>query len=449
MMRRRFELLCRAVGVGALGIGTVLAWRTADVSAKAPTFGVLPSTLADSTGSAVARDLAGLVARTATDPAWPAVQVSLSAIPSGAVRAVLGAAKLAGVPLSWSDGTSARGLATSASAVVRPQGGVMVRAQGNGSQPLVLRDAVSVLDSVGVGHTGLIVRGAHLANVVTASQGASRASIPVPPPVEVRRVLLMAKPGWEAKFVIAALEEEGWQVDGSLDFGRRASVSTGRSSLPDTTRHAVLVVLDSGLVSAKTLSRYLAQGGGVVLAGDALLDPAMASVRPADARGNLAAVPGALLTAVQREGLDRYRLHVSAGAVVLQGDTLGEVVEPSVVVRRVGIGRVLASAYRETWRWRMAGSEEGMDAHRAWWSGLLSAVAFAPAAPALSVASAMRPGDAAPYADLVAALGPASTTSRAVVPAKASGASWHWLLYAVASLALLAEWCSRRVRGAP
>jgi len=243
------------------------------------------------------------------------------------------------------------------------------------------------------------------------------------------------------------MEERGWNVDGSLQLSPKTSVTVGTPSALDTARFAVVIVLDSGVTSVSTLTRYLTQGGGVIIAGDALRDAALTSILPASVSAQRSAVPGALLTNAPRDGLSLWRLTPRARTVVLQYDGSGARRTPAVVVQRRGAGRVLVSGYRETWRWRMEGNDDGIDAHRAWWNALVSDVAFTPHSMRDEATSAW-PGDAAPYADLVARWDvPAATTVTA--PLTEQTTSRRWILYLVAVIALLGEWGSRRLRGAP
>lgn len=451
MTRRPAELVARLVGVGALVAALVLLLRVPSVSASRDVYALSSGAVNDSSAATAVGELSSLIARTANDSARPSVHLALSRIPDATVRRALSAAHAAGISVGWTDSTSASGLAIAADAEVDPQGGTVIRARGTSARPLLVRDDASLLDSVANGANGLVVRGARLSGGVIATQGASRATAVVPRAATLRRILLGARPGWEAKFVAAALEERGWQVDGSLLVARRASVTLGAPVSLDTARYAAVIVLDSGVVSTDALTRFARQGGGVILSADALNAPTSSSLRPASIVGVRAAVPGALLTDSPRQGLDAFELKAAPRAVVLQQETSGAKREPSVVAWRIGAGRVLASAYRETWRWRMEGTDDGIDEHRNWWSALVSAAAFVPADTSSEMESlfaAPFPGNAAPYADLVARLGAPSPT----LPAKITtpGAPTRiWLLFLIASLALLTEWTMRRLRGAP
>ena len=451
MTLRPAELMARLIGVVALLAALVAMMRGPSVPNARDTGTLPPSALSDSSGGTAVRELTAMLARSAGDTARQKLHITLQKIPDAKVRTVLTTARAVGMDVAWSDSTAAVGLAVAASAEIDPQGGNVVRARGNGSQPLLVRDDVGLLDSVGNALAGVVVRGVRLSGEAIAQQGRSRATTPVPRAATVRRLLLAARPGWEAKFVTAALEERGWQVDGSLVIARRASVTVGAPAALDTARYAAAIVLDSGVIGADALTRFVRQGGGVILAGEALSAPATASLRPASIVGVRAAVPGALLTAAPRQGLDAFELRPAARAIVLQQEPRGLRREPSVVAWRIGAGRVIASAYRETWRWRMEGTDEGIDEHRKWWSALVSAAAFVPtdSAGARAVTAATHfPGSAAPYADLVARLG-APSPPPASHMASPSSTSRMWILFVVASLALLTEWALRRLRGAP
>ena len=123
----------------------------------------------------------------------------------------------------------------------------------------------------------------------------------------------------------------------------------------------------------------------------------------------------------------------------------------TIVARRFGAGRVVESAYDGMWEWRMAGPDGSLDAHRKWWSELVSAAAFAPeqlngvaGAPVEQYNDA--PGRGAPYADTKASLG--NSIALPVNAARTSGSrNWEVPLVLMAMLCLLAEWASRRLRG--
>ncbi len=450
--RRAVELVLRVVALAALATSVGIFWRESAMPTASAAV-ISRAAFLDTTGLTTVGELARELAResNATSASWPRLFADIGSVPALAARRAMSAAVAAGVPFTWHDGTNASGIALSAEAILDPNGGVLLRSSVGSSlmihpaPALVLHDAVGVLDS---GMTDMLaLRATRIAGRPTASRGASRAYVELPSLPALRHVLLLARAGWEAKFVVAALEERGWTIDGLLQLSPTTSVRIGTPSTLDTSRFAAVVVLDSGVARVAALTRFVKQGGGVVLAGDALRDASLTSIVPAIVNEPRSAVPGALLTAVPRDGLAMWRLTPRARAIVLQYDGSGARRTPAVVVQRRGAGRVVVSGYWDTWRWRMEGDDDGIVAHRAWWSALVSDVAFAPRANRDKFAT-VWPGDAAPYADLVARWG----TSGAL-PFVASSTehtqSRRWLLYVFAVIALLGEWRSRRLRGAP
>ena len=431
----------------------MLRWSVADV--------------ADSGATALATSLVREVVAAAGDTPPRVVTAELPAVPRARARALLGAVDGADITVQWIDRTQAAGLALSAAAVAGPSGAVDVRVAGAMAAspavlaPLVLRDGGGTLDSM----PNTRRAGWRLASVsppLRASVGASEASVAVVTPLFARRVMLMAQPGWESKFTAAALEEAGWPVDGSYRVSPRAAVTLGAPARLDTARYAVVVLLDSMSVDAAGITRFVRQGGGLVLSGDALRIAALASISPVRATSLRGAVAGALLTEAPARGLEAWELVANRGASVVQSDPSDHGhVEPVLVAQRVGAGRVVASAYRNSWRWRMEGTDDGAAEHRAWWGGVLALAAGvpsgAPAAAGDSLVDAF-PGDAAPYADLVGRLGgpvaaagagePAPVLARTAFAAQMDRLrAAPGLLFMIIALALLGEWASRRLRG--
>jgi hypothetical protein len=98
----------------------------------------------------------------------------------------------------------------------------------------------------------------------------------------------------------------------------------------------------------------------------------------------------------------------------------------------------------------MAGGDESAAAHRAWWSRLVAAVAYAPLAPLAPLAprgSGLTSVDETPLASLVDAVGP-STPMEGRIAAHSDNARLDWMLFILIAACLLAEWTSRRLRGA-
>jgi hypothetical protein len=90
----------------------------------------------------------------------------------------------------------------------------------------------------------------------------------------------------------------------------------------------------------------------------------------------------------------------------------------------------------------MTGGDSGIVVHRAWWAGLVGAVAYTPAVPRASPDRA----DPAPLVATYERLGP-PTTSGAIGQRLRTGPLLPAWAFALIVLALLAEWASRRLRG--
>ncbi|WP_373067469.1 hypothetical protein [Gemmatimonas sp.] len=416
------------------------------------------SDLADSSATVLTTALVREIISASGDTQPRRVNVELTAVPSQRARAMLGAVVGADVSVNWIDRTQASGLALSATAVAGPSGAVDVRVVGAPSSLLlVLRDAGGTLDSI----PNTRVAAWRLASVsppLRAAIGASEARVPTRLPAFTRRVMLMAQPGWESKFVTAALEEAGWHIDGRYRVSPRAAVTLGAPGRVDTARYAVVVLLDSVAVDAVAIRRFVQQGGGVVLGGDALRIPALAAISPVRVTMVRGAVAGALLTDTPQRGLEAWELVANRGAFVVRSDDSDHGhAEPALVAQRIGAGRVVASAYRNSWRWRMEGTDDGAAEHRAWWGSVLALAAGVPAMADDAVVDAY-PGNAAPYADLVARVGlPVSVDGMTAAPAARALSAFDQLmdrlraapglLFMVIAMALLGEWASRRLRG--
>ncbi len=486
-MRSPAETLARTVGVGALLIALIAAvttaWRSGDGQPRRPN-AVLQltthnrhadSAMADAVREAIVRTSAHTVAQRPTsqrlgqEAQSPAATVRLrvTSVPAASVRAVLGAAASAGVTTAWENATGVRALAVSVSRELSPTRASVISfaptmQAASPAASMVLRDAGGVLDSMPVAEALVSSRRLRVArlqpplhaDVMRGGQLVAQAGAQIPDARTMRRVRLYAAPGWDGKFVVAALEESGWSIDGAYQIAPTAIVRFGVPSTLDTARYAAAIVLDSGLVSVRTLRALLAQGGGVLIAGNALRDPALRTLVGARIDEDRAAIAGALLTEQPRLGLPAVHLDVAPQATVLEREGRATV----VAVMRRDVGRVLVSGYRDSWRWRMEGNDEAAAAHRAWWNALVSAVAFESVTPSGAGIAAdgtlhdtsFWPGDAAPLADLAARLGvPESLPLIPTSPSPRDGRSLpSWLLFALAAAALVCEWALRRLRGA-
>ena len=365
-----------------------------------------------------------------------------TSLPTPAARDALAAARRAGRVVEW------RGDLPDLAVAAEParQPGDRWRLAAVAGRATSVRDALGDLDSLPAGGGTLLTRSPREAWRIREFRGEAGALPGARRPLG--RVLVLARAGWEAKFTIAALEEDGWGVDAQLSLGSLL-VTQGDTRLRND-RHAAVVLLDSSATELDAIIRFVRAGGGLVLSGEA------AAWRPEALR---ALVPARATTAHAPETREFTDDPLDALSLValerLQSDAL--VLETrgarnAVAARRERAGRVVQSGYADTWRWRMQGEDAAMREHRLWWSALVGAAAgeISPRADAaaasptdLTVLAAAPSG--APLAELVHALGPASDDS---LRSTRRGADLPFWLGSLLLFSLVAEWGSRRARGA-
>ena len=412
--------------------------------------GVLVATLAIALWRSLHPARAGIVSRASDVRALPAmlrdasvdgrigaVDLAVDSFPGTAARDWLGALRGAGVAIRWHGAPPA--IALEVQRTREPEPRVDVALAADTGAALSVSDSAGAVDSVAAGADGATVTSPTVVGRATVARGRWRASAAVPLPVDPRAVLVLGRASWEAKFVAASLQESGWTVRARVPAAPGVVVSDPALLPIDSARYAAVVALDSTAADlAPALARFVAQGGGLLLAGETPDLPALRSLTPA---GTGARRPGRIL--LDGDSVTRAELPVRPldairpDAVRLEGSGS----EPLVAARRAGAGRVVTIGYDESWRWRMLGGASGLAAHRAWWSNAVGLVAPERVAPV-----GASPRDAAPLAALVAALGPPT-------PATARGdstpsTSLTLVMLAVIVLLLLAETASRRFRGA-
>ena len=432
-VRRIIEGVLRAL---ALAVLAWMLWRSSrPAGAEGPT-----------RAAARGDSLPAALVRWSVRDAAESLHVGFDTVPSPRTRDWLVALRRAGRQVGW-DGASLPATAVAVERVAAPRGGVRVLAAAPSGAAVAVGDAAGVLDTLRAAAGG---SGAGVAFATTlplempaATVAGTAARAPRADSLRVGRVLVLGAAGWESKFVLAALEEDGWAVDARLRVSPTVEVSQGTRAELDTARYAAAVVLDSGAAAAygAALVRFARRGGGVVIAGDAARAPALRDIAAAAAGDAVPGVAGALSSDSARRGLGLVplaRLAPDAVALERRGGTV------AAAARRVGPGRVVQLGYTDSWRWRMLGAEDAPARHRSWWSRVVASVAYAPPV-RLSVfaADSISP---APYAALVAALGPPTAAPPATPPAP--GAPLPRWAFALVLGALLAEWTSRRLRGA-
>jgi hypothetical protein len=414
----------RVVRGAALALVAFALWRVLQPAAAGS------AVLVES--AALERELPRLIASNAT-----AVHVSFSLTPSPSGRDALAALRSAGVAVTWSGGTGGTPFAPLAIAVERvPDPSATVRIVTTSNGLVELHDMLSVIDTVQAAHGSTVLVGAP-SGEVRAIGGASRAAASVAPASSQRPVLVIGRATWESKFTIAALEEAGWSVAARLSVAPGVDVTQGAVLSLDTAHYSAVVALDSSLgVAGPQLARFVRSGGGLILGREAASAGAVRDLAPAKRADRRTA---ASMTFDAKQPL---RSLAFTPLAALRADAVPLDAHDGVsmvVARREEFGRVAQVGYDELWRWRMQGGEEGPADHRAWWSRLVASVVPVP----MDVSDAIDEG--APVARLFNALGAPTPAP----PQRAPGEPLPiWLLPSICAL-LLAEWGSRRYRGAP
>jgi hypothetical protein len=383
---------------------------------------------------------AALARWTSTAPST--AHVVLGAAPDPRTRDWIRALAHAGTAMRWSSRRPLAPSAVVAEPAADPYGATRVRVATNSGEPVALIDAAGLIDTLPEGGAAEFELGVVAGNI--RARGATFvAATAARDSVALRPVLVLGAAGWEPKFTIAALEERGWRVAARLRVAPGVEVTQGPLASIDTAQYSAVIVLDSTAAPwAPAIARYARSGGGVVLAGGTARMSALAPLAPGDVGRRIPGIAGAVVTETPRHGLGAFAIaSPRSDAVVLEtrDDT------PLVAARRVDAGRIAQVGYDETWRWRMAGGDHAVRAHREWWSRLVASVAYAPLVPVAAVSDAAY--DEAPLAALYSALGAPAPLDATAAPGRDPSGTTR-LLFMVVVAALLVEWVSRRMRGA-
>jgi hypothetical protein len=387
--------------------------------------------------SAASGTLRESLARWSTAASPERVHVALDHPPDGLERDWLSALPGAATAVTWS-GPSLLPTAISVEPRADPAGGVQVGIAAPESSMVVLRDTLGALDSAIANSTGVHATVPRPRATLDAVVGAVAARGARHDSLELRRLLVVGRAGWESKFTVAALEERGWKVDVDLALSLRGDVRQGGIGAMDTARYSAVLALDSTAGRyGEGIARFVRQGGGLVLWSPAARSHALASIAPGrpgaviedDGTAPSDSAPRRSLTLVPITSL-------ADDALVLE--RRGS--DVSMAARRVGLGRVIETGYTDTWRWRMAGGDDAPDRHREWIAALVASVAHTG-----RVSLAAPPTDVAPLASLIDRLGPP-----VAAPAQRGGRDTNMVrwIFALLCAALLIEWSSRRLRGA-
>jgi hypothetical protein len=169
-----------------------------------------------------------------------------------------------GTHVSWSAPRPLPATAIELDPVADPRGATLVRVAAPAGATVTLRDALGPYGPMTAGTAVLHGTVGTLDAVVGGmpARGLLRDSL------TLRRILVLGRAGWESKFAIRALEEEGWFVDAKLRVTPTLLVTQGRPTAPDTARYAAVVVVDSvgrALAGATgAAERYVRSGGGLI-----------------------------------------------------------------------------------------------------------------------------------------------------------------------------------------
>jgi len=425
--RRVMEQALRTISVG------ILAWML---------WLSLADNGADTEATARSATLTAFLGDVSTRTLPPArISVALDSVPAPMQRDWLAAVQASGSNVTWWGNIPAT--AVSAAPIVSPRGGILVSVAAPAEAAVVLSDAAGPIDTVKAEDGGARMAVAAASGAITARVAGASAQTVQRDSVEARRLLVIGSAGWESKFVVAALEEDGWKVDARIRVAPGIEVSQGQPAVMDTSRYSAVIALDEAAAAyASQVAAYVRTGGGLVLAGRAGSHNAFGALRAGRA-GN--AVSSAAAESQERGATTLRSLTLAAVADIRSDATVldrrGAAV--AIAARRHGSGRVLQHGYGDSWRWRMTGGETSVNDHRRWWSSAVSSVAYVPRTRSRSTAGL----DDAPLARLTAALGPRSPADAASL-AQGAGPLPLWLLFVLLSVSLLGEWASRRLRGA-
>jgi hypothetical protein len=419
--RSRIEAGCR---VGAFAL---LGW-------------LVGTSLFPSIGRRIERaEVAGIETRL---PAWTraapnvGLYANLAATPDAWVVDWLAALRHSGHSVSWSGRPPA--VAMSIEALPDPDGGNRIDVAAPESSLVVIRDDVSLIDSIRITRLGGSVVAPVLVGPASGSVGQQPFGVAGPGAAAMRAIVIIGQAGWEGKFIASALEERGWPVIARFSVAPNVYVTQASAPLVlDTSRIAAVVAVDTSIARlGDVVARFVRSGGGLVLAGSsgsaasiaALAPGAVAErFRPGKLPGDTIGLGSTGFYPVSRMKDDGVALERRTGGV-------------SIAARRVGAGRVVQVGYDDSWRWRMAGAPGSEAAHRAWWSRVVGSVAYVPS----GTTDSTRNDDSAPLARMVDRLGPARSTAPSAAGRDPIDPR---ILITLIMLLLLTEWASRRMRG--
>jgi hypothetical protein len=389
---------------------------------------------------ATERTLAARLPEWTLGPAPQRVHAVFDTVPAAATRDWLRALERSGMALGWS-ARAVPAIAVEVGPIAEPRGGAHVFVSAPGDQRVTLRDDLGVLDSASSEGGGVVFALPRLEGGARAAIGAHVARAPLTDSLRLGSVVVIGRASWETRFVAEALEERGWRVEARQVIAPGLEALRGRDASLDTSRVSAVIAVDSTATrDAARIGAFVRSGGGLVLLADAARAPALATLAPGRVGSPVRPTRLAFASDAPRRSLVLHPIGTLRGdAVVLERGSSGV----AAAARRIGSGRVVLLGYENSWRWRLSGGRDAPAAHRDWWSRVVASVAHRSEYPVLHDVV----GDAAPLAALTDALGPPSAEPAAVSSGAASRTLPIWMLVLVLAM-LLAEWGSRRLRGA-
>ncbi len=363
-------------------------------------------------------------------------------IPTPDLRDWVAALPGSGTRMSW-EGVTLKPSAVAVEPVADPKGMSRVWVAAPGGSAVTVRDTLSEIDSVKARYGGAVFTTPHLDGTVRAVVGGTTATTALKDSLVIKPVLVLGVAGWEGKFIMASLEEYGWQVDGQFVIAPRSAgiVTQGPPDVEiDTSHYAAVIVYDSSAAKfIDPVTEFVRQGGGLITVGEASTLSDFSALLPGTSSAKLQDGTFDTDTAHSRRAFGMVALQLKPGAVAVENRD-GRI---AVAARRLGQGRILQVGYYNTWRWRMGGLEtDPVHDFRSWWSAMVSSVAYAPRFP-LTVAGTMEP---TPMASIVSTLGASKRERAPIVNPLDDPRLLPWL-FGILMGALFLEWASRRLRG--
>lgn len=361
------------------------------------------------------------------------IHFALNGTPTAVERAWQHALSVSGSTVTWSGRLTP--IALSAHPVAAPGASHSVAAYAARGTAIKLRDDISLIDSVTTKSDFLTLPLTVVSGRIRAIAGGDSASVTLLDSAVLKRVLVLGRAGWETKFVLAALEEAGWQTDALVFIAPGVVVKQGVAASIDTAYYSAVVALDeTAAPRVNEIRTFVRSGGGLIIGEAAARSPEFTQLRvsisaPAGSRTVSAA------DTVSRSSAPISPLQIRPDAIPIE--QRGR--DVAVAGRRIDFGRVVQIAFTDTWRWRLQGNLRSMLDHRDWWSGVVSKVANSRRVTNPAV------DDRAPYAGLVEIAGAPISIPQVSKPISERSNQLFWIIALFALL--LAELTSRRLRG--